>query len=163
MQFKAPKQPYSLNSQIQADTFAAGLEETHQTRRKNLQEGQANQAKYAGGNEVVFKVGDMVWLSTQHFRTTRPSKKLDHERTGPYTVSMVINKNAYQLDHSYTIRKDNVFHVCLLDRYTPPTAGQPPSEPQTTVVDDYDEWQVDWILDSKRRYRKLHDLVQRAG
>jgi len=77
MQFTAPKQPSSLNSDIQADPFAAGLEETHQTLHKNLQEAQANQTKYAGGKEVVFEVGDKVWLSTRHFRTRRPSKKLD--------------------------------------------------------------------------------------
>jgi hypothetical protein len=124
MQFKAPKQPSSLKSEIQADTFAAGLEETHQTLRRNLQEAQAHQIKYAGGREVVFEVGDKVWLSTRHFRTTRPSKELDYKRTGPYTLSKVINKNAYQLDLPYTIRKHNVFHVSLLDRYTPPTAGQ---------------------------------------
>jgi len=119
--------------------------------------------KYAGGKEVVFEVGDKVWLSTRHFRTTRLWKKLDYKRTGPYTVSKVINKNAYKLDLPYTIRKHNVFHVSLLDCYTPPTAGQPPSEPQPTVVDDSDEWEVDRILDSKRRYRKLHYLVQWAG
>jgi len=163
MQFKAPMQPSSLNSEIQADTFAAGLEETHQTLRKNLQEAQANQTMYAGGKEVIFEVGDKVWLSTRHFRTTRPSKKLDYKRTGPYTVSKVINKNAYKLDLAYTIRKHNVFHVSLLDRYTPPTAGQPPSEPQPTIVDDSDKWEDDRILDSKRRYRKLHYLVQWAG
>jgi hypothetical protein len=84
--------------EIQADTFAAGLEETHQTLRKNLQEAQTRQTKYAGGKEVVFEVGDKVWLSTRHFRTTRPSKKLDYNGTGPYTVSKVINKNAYKLD-----------------------------------------------------------------
>jgi hypothetical protein len=95
MQIKAPKQPSSPNSEIQADTFAAGLEETHQTLHKNLQEAQANQTKYTGSKEVVFEVGDKVWLSTRHFRMTRPSKKLDYPRTGPYTVSKVINKNAY--------------------------------------------------------------------
>jgi hypothetical protein len=83
MQFKAPKQPSSLNSEIQTDAFAAGLEETHPTLRKNLQEAQAIQTKYAGGKEVVFEVGDKVWLPTRHFRTTRPSKKLDYKRTGP--------------------------------------------------------------------------------
>jgi len=72
MQFKAPKQPSSLNSELHADTFAAGLEETHQTLRKNLQKVQANQTKYAGGKEVFFEVGDNVWLSTRHFQTTRP-------------------------------------------------------------------------------------------
>jgi transposase InsO family protein len=149
MQFKALKQPSSLKSEIQPDTVAAGLEETYQTLRRNLQEAEANQTKYAGGKEVVFEVGDKVWLSTRHFRTTRLSKKLDYKRTGPYTVSKVINKNAYKLHLPYTIRKHNVLHVSLLDHYTPPTAGQPPSEPQPTVVDDSDEWEVDRILDSK--------------
>ena len=162
MQFKAPKQPSSLNSEIQADTFAAGLEETHQTLRKNLQKAEASQTKYAGGNEVVLEVGDKVWLSTRHLRTTRPSKKLDYKRTGPYTVSKVENKNAYKLDLPYMIRKLNVFHLSLLDHYTPPTAAQAPSEPQPTVIDDSDEWEVDRILDSKGRYRKLQYLVRWA-
>jgi len=143
MQFKVPKQPSSLNSEIQEDTFAAGLEDTHQTLRRNLQEARADQTKYAGAKKVVFEVGDKVWLSTRHFRTTRPSKKLDYKRTGPYTLSKVINKNAYKLDLPYTIQKHNIFHVSLLDRYTPPTAGQLPSEPQPMVVDDSDEWEVD--------------------
>jgi hypothetical protein len=139
MQFKALKQPSSMNSEIKADTFAAGLEETHQTLRKNWQEAQAIQTKYAGGKEVVFEVGDKVWLSTRHLRMTRLPKKLDYKRTGPYMVGKVINKNAYKLDLRYTIRKHNLFHVSLLDRYTSPTAGQPPSETQPTVVDESDE------------------------
>jgi len=159
MQFKAQKQPSSLNSEIQADTFAAGLEESHQTLPKNLQGAQANQTKYAGGKEVVYEIGDQVRLSKRHFWTTRPSQKLDYKRTGPYTAGKVINKNAYKLDLPYTIRKHNIVHVSLFDRYTPPNSGQPPSEPQPTVVDDSDQWQVDRILNSKRRYRKLHYLV----
>jgi hypothetical protein len=128
-----------------------------------LEEAQANPKQYAGGKEVVFEDGDKVWLSTRHFRTTRLSKKLEYKCTGPYMVSKVINKNAYKLDLPYTIWKHNVFHVSLLDRYTHPTAGQPPSEAQPMVVDDSDEWQVDRILDSKWRYRKLNYLVQWAG
>jgi len=163
MQFKALKQPSSLNSEIQADTFAAGLEETHQALRKNLQEAQANQTKYAGGKDVVFEIGERVWLSMQHFRTTRLSKKLDYKWKRPYMVSKVINKNAYKLDLPYTIWKHNVFHVSLLDRNTSPTASQPPSEPQLPVVDDSDEWEVDRILNFKRRNRKLHYLRPWVG
>ena len=70
MRFKALKQPSSRNSEIQADQFAAGLEETHQTLRRILQEPQASQLKYAGGKEVFFEVGVRVWLSTRHFQTT---------------------------------------------------------------------------------------------
>jgi len=42
--------------------------------------------------------------------------------------------------------------------------GQPSSEPQPTIVDDSGyEWEVERILDSKRRYQKLHYLVLWAG
>jgi hypothetical protein len=78
-------------------------------------------------------------------------------------VSKVINKNAYKFDHPYMIRKHNLFHISLHDNYTPPTAGQTLSPPEPTVVDDSDEWEVDSILNSKRRYRKLHYLVQWVG
>jgi hypothetical protein len=77
MQFKALTQPSSLISEIQADTFAAGLEEIHQTLHKNLKEAQANPTKSASGKEVVSVVGYKVSLSTKHFQTTRPSTKLD--------------------------------------------------------------------------------------
>jgi protein-tyrosine phosphatase len=128
-----------------------------------LQEAQANPTKYASGKEIVFEVGDKVWLSMRHFRTTRPSKKLDYKRTGPYTVSKVINKNAYKLDLPYTIQKHNIFHLSFVDHYKSPTAGQPPSAPQPTGIDDSDEWEVNEILDSKPRYWKFHYLVHCAG
>ena len=162
MQFKTPKAS-SLKSETEADVLLEGLEETHRVLRENLLEAQEKQTKYAGGKEITFEVGDRVWLSTRHFRTTRPSKKLDYKRAGPYTVSKTNNKNACKLDLPKTMRNHNVFHVSLLDRYTPPTIGQPPSEPHPVIVDDSEEWEVDRILDSKRRYRKLHYLVQWAG
>jgi hypothetical protein len=91
---------------------------------------------------MTFKVGEKVWLSTRHFRTTRPSKKLDYKRTGPYAVSKVISKNSYKLDLPNAMQNHNVFHVSLLDRYTPPVAGQPVSQPYPMVVDDSaeEEW-----------------------
>ena len=163
MQFKTPKQPSSLHSEIQADPFPAGLVETLHTLHKNLQEVQANQTNYTGGKEVVFEVGDKVWLSTWHFRTTGPSKKLAYKRTGPCAVSKVVNKKTYELNLAYTIRNDHVFEVSSPGRYTPPTASQPPSEPQPTGGNNCEEWDVEWIFDSMRRYRDLHYLVQWAG
>jgi hypothetical protein len=128
-----------------------------------LQEAQAIQTKYAGDKQVVFKVADKVWLSTMHFRTTRSSKKLDYKRTGPYTVSKVTNMTAYKLDLPYMIRKHNVVHVSFLTRYAAPSTGQPPSEQQPTVVNDFDEWEVNQILDSTRCYRKLQYFIKWVG
>jgi len=160
MHFKAPKQPFSLNSEIEADTFAAGLEETDQTLHNNMKDAQANQKKDAGGDDVIFDFGDIVWLSTRHFQMTRPAKMLDHERSGLCKVSIVINKNAYKLGLPYTIRNHIFVHISVLDSFTPPTAGRPPPEPQPTVVDVCDEWDVHRIRECKRHHRKLHYLVQ---
>jgi hypothetical protein len=164
MQFKPPKQ-HIFRCQIQADTLVEGLENTHRLLRQNLEEAQARQSKYAGEKDVTFKVGEKVWLSTRHFRTNRPSKELNYKRTGPYTVCKVISKNAYKLDLPNTMQNHNVFHVSLLEGYTPPVGGQPVSEPYPVVVDDSaeEEWEIERILDSKWRYRKLHYLLQWAG
>ena len=163
MQFKPPKAPSNLRSEILADATVSGMEETHQLLRQSLLEPQVGQSKYAGGKDGTLEVGYKVWLSTRHFRTTRPSKKLDYKRTGPYTVSKIINKNVYQLDLLKTMRNHNVFHVLQLDHYTPPVVGQPSSEPHPVIVDDSEEWEVERILDSKQRYWKLHYLIQWAG
>ena len=88
---------------------------------------------------------------------------LDYKRTGPYTVRKIIDQNAYKLDLPSTMRNHNVFHVSLLDRYTPPVRGQPSSEPHPVKVEETEEWEVDRILDSRRRYRNLHYLIQWAG
>jgi hypothetical protein len=59
----------------------------------------------------------------------------------------------------------NVIDWSLLDRYIPPVAGQPVSEPYSVVVDDSaeEQWEIEQLLESKLCYRKLHYLVQWAG
>jgi hypothetical protein len=165
MQFRAPKAPANLKSEIQADVVLEGLEEAHRILRENIQDAQELQMKYAGKKEITFEVGDRVCLSSKHCRMSRLSKKLNYKRAGPYTVSKIINQKAYKLDFPKTMRNHNVFHISELDRYTPPVVGQPPSEPHPTIVDvpGDEEWEVDRIADSKRRYRKLHYLIQWAG
>jgi len=121
--------------------------------------------KYAGRNEITFEFGEKVRLSTNHFRKTRPSKNLDYKCAGPYKLSTILNQNAYRLDLPKMIRNHNIFQVSKLDLYTPPVVGHLPWQLQTTFVDELrdEEWEVDRILDSKWRYRKLHYLVLWAG
>jgi hypothetical protein len=135
MQFKPPKEPI-FRSKIQADTLVEILVKSHRFLRENLEEAQARQLKYAGGNDVTVNVGEKVWLSTWHFRTKRPSMTLNYKRTRPYAVCKVISKNSYKLHLPYTMRNHNIFHMSLLDRYTPPVCGQPVSTPYLVVVDD---------------------------
>jgi hypothetical protein len=81
----------------------------------------------------------------------------------PYTVRKIINKNAENLDLPKTMQIHDVLHVSLLDRYSPPIMCPLSSETEPTIVDDSgNEWEVEQILVSQRRYRKLHYLVQWA-
>jgi len=143
MQFKPPKAPSNLRSEILVDATVSGMEETHRLLWGSLLEAQVWQSTYAGRKDVNIKVGNKLWLSTRHFRTTRPSKKLDYMRTGPYTVSKIINKNTYKLDLPKTMRNHNVFHLLQLNHYTPPVVEQPSSELHAVILDDSEEWEVE--------------------
>jgi hypothetical protein len=168
----APFVTSHLRSERTADEYAAKIGEVRERLRKNILAAQERQTKYAKGKDITFNVGDKVWLSTKHIKTARISKKLDYKRIGPYTVSKVINKNAYNLDLPSTLRIHDVFHVSLLDVYKEPTIGQPPAEPLPAIsgddVDDTEsEWEVERILDSRARgrgrSRRIEYLVQWAG
>jgi hypothetical protein len=49
-----------------------------------------------------------------------------------------------------------------LHHYTLPVVGEPSSEPHPVMVQDSEEWEVEWIFDSEQGYQKLHYLVQWA-
>ena len=67
MQFKQPKTPSNMRSEILADATVSGMEVTHRLLRESLLGAQARQSKYSCGKDVTFEVGNKVWLSTRHF------------------------------------------------------------------------------------------------
>jgi hypothetical protein len=127
MQFKPSNAPSKMRSEILPDAMVSGMEETHRLLRESLLEAQVQESKYTGGKDMTFEVGNKVSLSTRHFDTTRPSKKLDNMHTGPHTVSKIINMNAYKLDLLKTLRNHNVFQRLQLDHDTAEVVGQPSS------------------------------------
>jgi len=162
VQFKPLKDP-SFRSQVQADSWIAGMEETHRILRENIIEAQERQTQYAGGTVKTSAVGDKVWLLTWNLKTSGPSKKLDYKCTGPYTVCNIIYKFAYKQDIRSTMQNDNVFQVTLLHCYAPPVRGWPSSEPHLVIFQETEEWDVDQTLDSWWHYRKPRHLMQWAG
>jgi hypothetical protein len=56
MQFKGPKAPANLKSEIQADAVLEGLEETHRLLRESIPHAQERQTTYAGGKEITCNV-----------------------------------------------------------------------------------------------------------
>ena len=123
-----------------ATDFAAHLHETHDRLVENVKTAQDSQARYydAKHQKIEFEPGDMVWLNASNISTSRPSKKLDWKRLGPYKVIKRIGLQAYKLALPPTIcHLHNVFHVSLLDsvKATSMALHTPPPPPALYIKD----------------------------
>jgi hypothetical protein len=109
---------------------------------------------------VVLASDNLTYLPTPQLTTREQPFHIKHLPASYYSRPY----NRLELPNSMKVH--NVFHVSLLDRYAEPVPGQQPSEPQPAISaedSDEEEWEVERILDSRKRYRKLSYLVQWAG
>jgi hypothetical protein len=107
-----------------------------------------------------YKVGDQVWLLRRNVKTTRPSDKLDHKRLGPFIITDKIGKAAFRLRLPSSMKIHPVFHVTLLEPFRPndiPGRIQDPSP--SVIIDDYEEFEAEEILDSRIRNGKLQYYI----
>ena len=49
--------------------------------------------------------------------TTRPSRKLDYKKMGPYKILAKIGSSAYKLDFPPSMKIHNNIHISLLEPY----------------------------------------------
>jgi len=97
-------------------------------------------------------VGDKVRLNRRHIQTTRPSRKLDVKRMGPFKVLEVVGegKLAYILELPVQMRVHPVFHVSLLEPYRENILPERTQEPPLPMeVEGELEYEVAGILDSR--------------
>ncbi len=115
--------------------------------------------------EMVYKVGDMVFLNSRNITTSRPSKKLDDKMLGPFKILAEVG-HAYRLKLPSTMKIHPEFAPNLL-RLDPEDAleGQRNEPPGPIVVEDEDEWEVKDILDSRHygRGKRLQYRVNWKG
>ena len=131
---------------------------------RRTQEIQRNSADAHRQTAPIFRPGDRVWLDAQNIKTRRPSAKLDHRRIGPYEVENMVGSHAVRLRLPDTVRIHPVFHVSLLELAADdpfPWQTQPPPPP--IEVDGEEEWEVERIVNSRFRYRRLQYLVRWVG
>jgi len=60
---------------------------------------------------------DMVWLLLRNIKTTRPSKKLDYKKIGPFKILAKIGTSAYKLALPPSMAIHNTFHISPLEPY----------------------------------------------
>jgi hypothetical protein len=162
-----PQEPRSHVESVNefADRMAQGLEEAKAALTKAKEE----YALYYNRRRTpapVFKPGDMVYLDASDIPTTRPSAKFAHRNLGPYKVEKAVGNGAYRLKLPPSLRRLHpVFPVVKLTLApTDPIPGRRPKPPPPpTLVDGQEEYDVEEILDSRHRWRRLEYLVKWKG
>jgi hypothetical protein len=158
-------------SPIQARKRYGSHSDIHQYVKSMIEDTQSKQAKYFDYHRrstPSYKVGDQVMLSAQNINTIRPSKKLDFKRLDPFTIVDRVSTHAYRLDLPSTMKIHNVFHVGLLEKYTPSDIpGQLDDPPPPVIVDGEEEYGVENIISSRSvncgKKRKIQYLVEWTG
>ena len=113
-----------------------------------------------------FQPGDLVLLDASDIRTNRASKKLDCLRLGPFKVVEAVGNGAYRLELPESLRRLHpVFPVVKLFPMPPdPFPGRHQARPpDPVIVDDAEHFEIEKILDSRKRYRQVEYLVKWKG
>ncbi|MBW0486648.1 hypothetical protein O181_026363 [Austropuccinia psidii MF-1] len=121
--------------------------------------------RYVDRSRVIstyFNPGDMVWISTNNLKSTRPTKEISERSLGPFPILKKFSTHSYHLKlPSQWNSIHQVFHISLLqpvetssilNRY------QEPSPP--IIIEEKEEWEVSQILYSNLKRGKLLHLVE---
>jgi hypothetical protein len=111
------------------------------------------------------KIGSKVWLEGTNITPFRPMKKLAEKRYGPFTVLEKVGSSSYKIEIPKTWKGIHpVFNETLLTPLREPLATQNQLAPPPIVQpDELVEYEVEEILDSRRRRNKQFYLVKWQG
>jgi transposase InsO family protein len=125
---------------VDADSVQTAMQQVHEHIRVEMRRSQDIMEEGANRKRLPapqIQEGSKVWLDARHIRTTRPSRKLDWKRLGPYTV------------------------ISLLDPVAEgPLPGQVVTPPRPVEVEGDQEYQVERVEDSRIYRNQLQYLVR---
>ncbi len=137
-----------------AHDFVVNLDELHQFLCNKITQAQSCykiQADKHQNPAPPFKVGDKVFLSSKHIKTTRPTAKFAEKFLGPFEIISQPGSHSFMLKLlSDLCAIHPVFHVSQLEpveENTIPNHIQPPPPP--VEVDSEEQYEIAQILDSK--------------
>jgi hypothetical protein len=151
-----------------AKTFAEQMRLVHEDAQAALlqnSEEMKNRHDKRAGVTREFSEGDLVYLEVTNLKTTRAVKKLDDKRFGPFKIEKKVGPAAYKLELPPTWPIHPVFNESLLTlhRHAAFPSQQKPPPPPALVVEGEEEYEVEIIIDSRRKRGKVEYLVHWKG
>ena len=144
-----------------ANTRLKLLDEARQTAQKLLSHVQ-NRKDDKKATEM--KEGDQVWLEGRNL-SIAGNKKLSPKHYGLFPIVKWISPVAFKLQLPASMKVHDVFHVDLLLPYKETEAYGTPFTCPSPIIDSEEEYEIEAILDSRRkgRGRQLQYLMHWKG
>ena len=113
----------------------------------------------------AYAIGDQVWLSTDNLRLPWASQKLSEWWLGPYTIMKLVGSNTVELRLPHSMRIHPVVNISRIKPYRERLPGQPVTAPGPSNVteDREEEYEVERIMDSRYKGKRLEYLVHWQG
>ena len=95
-----PEHQFITHMMTEKITSANGMKDLHDTLRVEMATAQPQHQENWNRHrkpDPNLKSGDMVWFLPRNVHTTRPSKKLDYKKIGPFKILAKIGTSAYKL------------------------------------------------------------------
>ena len=89
---------------------------------------------------------------------------MDYRQLGPFRIQEQINPVAYRLELPASMKIHPIFHVSLLEVYKGSTISRRLQPlPLVVEIDNHNEYEVEEVLDLRRRRGKLQYLIHWRG
>jgi hypothetical protein len=110
-----------------------------------------------------FTVGQKVWLDSRNLKTIY-HKKMAPKREGPFRITEVLSPITYRLELPRSWKIHDVFHAVLLRPYKETEIyGENYPQPPPTIQEGEEVYEIEAILNHRRRGRTYQYLVKWAG
>ena len=134
--------------------FVLNLDELQDTLKEEIAKAQRQYQPSANSHRQQppdFQVGQLVFVRSQYFQMTRPSKKLSEKYLRPYEIIAQPSPQFFTFCLLDTIRATHsVFHVSMLEPATSNTFQQRSEPPPAPVIIDREpEYEISKIVNSK--------------
>jgi len=148
-------------------TSPEDMSQLHDTLQAEMTEAQMRHKEYYDAQrkpDPNLQQRDMVWLLQKNIRTTRPCRKLDYKKIGPFNILARIGSSAYKLDLPTSMRIHNTFHISLLELYNNNKLPSQRSEPPPPIlIEGEPEYELEEIVDSCLHYNKVQYRAKWIG